>query len=779
MSLITEEQPKAAAPAEQPKFRFGTASSALAVIQGRVKELRYQNEQDQMVFDAFDRMPPHDPKDLAADGEEWRTNVDFGDTEAAILEKVEQINNLLTQPFPFLDFSIKKDASLGVADSLNIVALEHHAFIRNHQVFIEEVQNAAFHMVGTGIGLLHFHTPMSWYFASVPRSNFVYPKNAKKNMKLWPWCAIKTDMPITDLINKLSDPESATAVGWDIPQIKEVIKGLKFEGSGVEGLGADFNSETWVQGLCANAFRVAALNNESIPAYTLYTKEYNGKISEQIVLYKAPETMPTSTTTTGFLYRSKQEYGSFEEFLCPFYLSVGSSYLEKIRGLGHRILPHTALINDLNGRAVDVTILSGSLMLKGKDVDDLEKGQRQLRLGSVVTMIPEDISLDQKSFSNPAAGLVQLENNIRMRQNANSRVFGGSDRTGQESQLTATHAKMKYSEAVRGSGFEADRFYLSANQFHNTLWDRLIYIAQHKGEVPPVEGLEEAEEFWEGCYEQGVQKGDLAVIRRVSANTLFGDGDPNNVFLALQDLGGLMPTLPVSAQKSATRMMIAARTRKPELAERWLPSMANQSDRDLSFQNWRMAQEESCFENSDIPVPVQDDDITTLHVISHTKYAQGVVQSFNQQVLPPDEALKRIFRCKSHNDVHMQRLALDQRNEQIFAGVSKAWQGITNMMTRMQQQTQEAKMAEQQRQLEELKNPRLTVQEQQSAMTGDLQRQIMLADADTKRKIMEDDARNERDLKAKRILTEQQLAAISATKTIAADAEPVETPTPA
>lgn len=773
-NTLFELPPVAAGKVKQPEFRFPSGTALLSIIMGREKELLWSREQDRMVFDAFDRVPPIDPAELARDGEEWRTNADFGDTEAAITGKVETVNNLLTQPCPHISFTYKKETPPDIMDRLGLFAFILYKWMRLHPVFIEEIQQLAFHMVSTGVGMLNFGTPGSWYFNIIPRTNIIYPKNSKKNLTKLPWMSFRIEQGIIDLIAKLDDPEASTAMGWDVKVIREVIKNLLSAQTNTNMPTLDSEPDKWAEGLMANAYSISAQLGETVQAYRHYTMEFDGLLSEQIVIRMA---ITTSTDNQGMVvYKKKTEYKDFTKFLVPFYLSIGSTYIEKIRGFGHRILPQAAVMNDLDCRSIDVTILSGSLMLKAKNQDNVEQAQRELRLGSVVTIVSEDLEIDQKAFSNPAQGLIQLGQNIRNRRAVNDQVFGGPDGSSQAPATSATGAKLMYSNAAKGAGFEADRLNLANNLFHKTLWERLVAIWTDTS-IPPVEGKEDALEFWKQAEEEcGISKEDLDWVLSVSANSLLGDGDPGQVFMALHDLSPYLVSAPLTAQKEAVRMAVAARTRKPELAYRWFPVGSMEADREMSEQSWRVTVEDGQFEISDLPVPVRDDDNHLVHAEGHTKYALGVLDSWNQKQLQPDEAFKRLFRCKMHTGVHLQRLSMNKAAESSLREMNKQWQGIENMMRRMQQMVQEAQQAEQQRQLEELKNPSISVKDREHMMTGQLQRQQMQEEHATKLGMMQQDADAKVQLLQKQALTSELQQSIRDSTTIRADASTLPIP---
>jgi hypothetical protein len=102
---------------------------------------------------------------------------------------------------------------------------------------------------------------------------------------------------------------------------------------------------------------------------------------------------------------------------------LGSGYINKVRGHGLKSLPYHDLENRSFNHSIDVTFLASNLMLRGN-------GQDLHRLPEMVfgpvTFIPDDFTLEQQSFGNPAGGLVQLYREMNAMRAGRNQVFGGN-----------------------------------------------------------------------------------------------------------------------------------------------------------------------------------------------------------------------------------------------------------------------------------------------------------------------------------------------------------------
>lgn len=760
ITILDENNPVAGGKSSQPEFRFPSATSAKSVIDQSDYHTLHQRDMDRMVWDAYDRLPPNDPEAMRKNGEEWCANVDWGDTQNAINERVEQDNNLVTQPMPYISAITEGQVGPRSLHAIQVTINEHYKMFRQSDFWTSEVQGMTLERTAVGLGIFHHHIPFSWHFRSIPRCNLIYPPRATSNMRDWPWMAVRSDLDITDLIALLDSPESSTSLGWKTDTIRHIISKLPNLPSGMEGFDWRRNPEAFVEGLRTDTLTIAAKNNQKIRMFHLYVREYDGRISESIV--------SDSPDCPDFLFQKKydeDEYTSMADFVSILPLNV-LRYMEKARGLGHQLLPYNALINDTYNRAVDSATLTSSLMLKDTEGANGMREITQLELGGRVTFIPEDMVLDQRTLGNPVGGLVSVMTMIKDLRETNNGGFGGTDHNNRRPEATATEMKLRYGEATKSTGFETDRLYDQLTQFYRSNWKRIEYFRQKGDDAPNVTGAQEAKDMWRRVREQGVTNEDLDVIKSVEANRLFGDGDPNQVFLAIQDLAGPISRMPLTAQRALDEMAVAARTRRPWMVQALYGNNDMQTDRVFSVQNWRIVQENGSFEASDLPIPIQDDDYHPLHVVSHTQYAESVVADFDNQVLPPTESLKRLVKARDHTALHMPLLQRDRSQEEVYATAAKSWQGIENKMVQMQQNIQDAQQAEQERQMEELRNPRLSVEEQEKVLTAQVQRAEIAQTAEFERQLKASTAQSEMQLKKQLATAEAQLKALQAATSV-------------
>lgn len=759
LNILDENSPAVGGRSAQPEFRFPTATSAKAVIDETDRLRLHERDMDRMVWDAYDRLPPNDPDAMRKNGEEWCANVDWGDTQNAINERVEQDNNLVTQPMPLVSAITEGQVGPRSLHAIQVAINEHYKMFRQSDFWGSEAQGMTLERTGVGLGIFHHHIPFSWVFRSIPRCNLIYPPRATSNMSEWPWMAVRSDIDITDLIALLDNPENSTRIGWKTEAIRDIISKLPWLPDTMRGFDWIKNPEAFVEGLRLDSLTIAARNSQKIRMYHLYVREYDGRISESIV--------SEDPVCSDFMFRKKYdgEYTSMADFVSILPLQV-LRYMEKARGLGHQVLPYNALINDARNRAVDAAILTSSLMLKDTEGATGMRNITNLELGGRVTFIPEDMVMDQRSLGNPSQGLLGVMGMIQELRETNNSGFGGTDHTARRPEATATEMKLRYGEATKNLGFETDRFYDQLTLFYRANWKRLVYILEKGDKAPDVKGVKEAKDMWKRVMDQGVTKEDLKVIKSVEANRLFGDGDPNQVFLAIQDLQGPISRMPLTAQRAMDEMAVAARTRRPWMVQALYGTNDMQLDRMFSVQNWRIVQENGSFESSDLPQPIQDDDYHPLHVVSHTQYGESVVADYDNQVLPPPESLKRLIKTRDHVALHMPLLQRDESQREVYATAAKAWQGIENKMVQMQQNIQDAQQAEQERAIEEMRNPRLTVEEQQKVLTAQVQRAEIAQTAEFERQLKAANAQSEMQLKKQLAAAEAQLKILQAAQNV-------------
>lgn len=710
------------------KPRISDADKVRDLITSEERILRPRLGQMSASTDSYDRIPMDTDAELRADGLGWTTNVNWGGMEAGVDEASAPLYNLMTEPETFVAFHSRREVQ-GKATLLQNLARLDAEMVRDWDEWIYVVQQMIHNRALHGLGIIHWPTPHGWHCRSLHPGNLITPERAPLNPSFWPWAAVKTEFLISDLIAKLGDAKTARKKGWNIPSIKKSIE--KYKGGDGVVWQQNQDIDSIVHGFVRNQSWAKYDNSISIKGYVLYNKEWDGSISEHFL---------TDQDGVGFLFSRKDGHPSMERMLSVFPHSLGDGFLNRVRGYGIKMLPYHDTEDRTLNHMIDVTTLASNINLKGEQ-DDINK-LAEIVFGPI-TLIPEDFEVDQVSFANTSSGLAEVRREIQAQRAGNRQVFGGTIDVSPNVDRTATGAKMRFQEQTKMAGYEVARFYQQVGRFHRARWERVI----DSGSGPTDPGYDAAKEMLDEAKKLGIDREFLNSIHQVKAKTMFGDGDPVNQFLALMDLKEFVGFYSAQGKRLYSKMVTASRLRNADLAEEL---HGEPGIDDMDSEQRRLAQlENGLFQTSDAKIDVAGTDNHIIHGGEHTVLAEDTMAQLENGMITPEQAFSTLQRANAHVIGHLQPMALDPFSVEIFKDLQRRWSNVENTIRQLEQQLGAQRESEQQRQLEELRNPAPSVKDIEVSKTEELKRETIQAESDAKIKVMENESKAKVDSIAK------------------------------
>lgn len=709
-------------PSNPNASRFIDARRVRGLISAGARDLEHRLEQYRMVEDAYDRIPPDTEEQLREDGLGWAANVDWGGMEAGIDSAASPFVNLLTEPEPFVKFSSSARIP-NLHHALTELARADAEMLRDWPDWIYEAQMMIHNRVAHGLGIFYFDQPHGWHFRSLHPANLITPPKAGLNPERWPWCAVITEFQVEDLIAKLADKEGAKSQGWSPSAIKDAIEKYRL-GSGVKWP-VNMDVDQAVHGFSNRALMGTFDESMTIKGFIFYVRESDGQISEYWL---------TSQDDVDCLYKRQKQRTKMSSVISLFPHGLGSGYINKVRGHGLKSLPYHDLENRAFNHSIDVTFLSSNLMLRGN-------GQDLHRLPEMVfgpiTLIPDDFTLEQQSFGNPAGGLVQLYREMNAMRAGRNQVFGGNVDTSPNVDRTASGARMRYQEGTGMRGHDVARFYHQVRMFHRARWNRIV--DSEATESDP--GMVDAREMLQRAVNNGCPPEAIAGIYKVNVVTVFGEGDPVNQFLAMMDVKELYGQLTPTGRKAYARATLNARLRDPDLVDQ-LVGKADALIDETDSRHRQVAQGENAdFQTSDVRIDVAETDNHLIHAGEHSIFVEDTLNQLREGVISEEDAFRTVSRVREHVAPHLEMVMSDPLSQAEAKDLQRRWADVTNSLRQLAQKLEAKRQRAQEEQLEELRNPRPSVKDQEVALTEEVKRQSLLRETEAKISIMERESR--------------------------------------
>jgi hypothetical protein len=354
-----------------------------------------------------------------------------------------------------------------------------------------------------------------------------------------------------------------------------------------------------------------------------------------------------------------------------------------------------------------------------------------------VTVIPEEFALEQQSFQNPAGGLVQLYREMNAMRASRNQVFGGNIDVSPNVDRTASGARMRYQEQTGIRSHDVARFYHQVRMFHAARWERMM--DPEAAESDP--GMAEAKEMLRRAMLRGCPPEAIAGIYKVNVVTVFGEGDPVNQFLAMMDVRELYGQLTPTGRKVYARATLNARLRDPDLVDQLVgreDALIDEAD----SRHRQIAQGENAdFQSSDVRIDVAETDNHLIHAGEHTVFTEDTLGQLGEGILSEEDAFRTVSRVQAHMGPHLEMVASDPLSQAEAKDLQRRWADITNSLRQLAQKLEAKRQRMQEEQMEELRNPRPSVKDQETALTEEVKRQSLLRETEAKIAILERESR--------------------------------------
>lgn len=677
----------------------------------------------QLIDDTYDRIPP--PDDDPAYGQ-CSVRVNWGGMKAGADEGALTDHNLATQSDTYVKLTTHSEEP-GITKRLREIEAADKRIVDAWSGTLPELEKAFLNRRLHGYGIFHFPQPNSWHFKSVHPRDIIYPGDATFNLDDWEWFALRADFKVTDLLARLRDEEAAKLLGYQPEHIKALIEKLKKEGA---------TKDQTIQSLdeTEDDLFLAHQAGNKVKGYQFFVVEFDGKVSEYHVV--------DDDDITGFIYKGVKRHESMAKTIRLLPLGLGKGLLRHARGYGLDMMAHHD-VEDLTRNRLIENFLNAGAVIQGTGDDDLQRLDAEMKDYGSYKVLPAGLGLSQTQFPDGSKqGLVVLSEIERSANNRN-RAMGGADQMQRTGEMSATQSRLLAQQGQGAESNEVARFMVQLSGFHALRFERVWA----SGPLDP--GGDVVEKERKVLERKGITKAVFEQISEVKARRTFGDGNPRNQFLAMSDLAPYYGRWPEAGKKLYDYQLACAALGDHDLA-REVTGYGGEIDQTAVENRWRAQMENNTFETSDTAVPLGPNDNHLVHLSEHTIYAEEVVQRVQGQIVSEADGFARLSRTKAHVSPHLSAFSQDEKSVNEFRAFMQRWAVLENEIRKLQQHLAEQQQAQQQKQLEEMRNPRPSVKDQETSMTEEIKRQSLLRETDAKIAIME----RESELRTKQMLTE-------------------------
>lgn len=604
----------------------------------------------------YDGHPPHDPKELAKRGLGEMSNVNMKRMAAQVNSQVDsdldaqfEVSPLATVVTDFGTGNKGHEFSEGLTE-------EYNRTLDRWPGYYDVRAKSNFNRNFYGYGPTYFEDEYNWRVIAADTGQIYVDRDADTDLSKNDVLQIRRTWRLHELYRKIEDEKTASRLGWTVKAVRKAIIWAASQNQNQEQYSTRL-WETWNDRIKGNDLYWGRIS-PGITLYDLLSIEYDSTVSRRLL---------TENDTEDILFTRYKAAKDFRAIICPFFLSKQESLIHSIRGLGAQIFSVLKMLDKIDNRIFDMTLIGGSIVIQPKTSGARDK-LNALNLGPV-TVIPAETNFIPMNFPNLSQGGIVTHNMLMQTISQTSGEYQSSAQATQSGEApTATQNNNDLQMLARRSSSQRNQLF---NELDNEHWQMFKRLANPNlpDECTPrgkTEWCLEAREFQKRCLERGIPLSAMQepYLQSVKATRPIGSGSP---MARSQQSDRLLSRLPLVQNQQSRDLIIKDSFTAdfgPELARRYFPAVPGK----LLVATAKTAQLENAAMQDGHSVDVMDYEDAVIHLGIHLPLLQQTVQSLQQsssaQGQPPNmQAVAKVYGLLTvalpHCSAHLQRIAGD------------------------------------------------------------------------------------------------------------------------
>lgn len=640
----------------------------------------------------YDGHPPHDPAELAKRGLADMSNVNMKRMAAAVNLQVDSDQDCQFDNDPLVSvFTEFGTGNKGFEFSQILTEEFNRTLIRwpgHYDVRAKSNYNRIFY----GYGPTYFEDEYNWRPFAANTGQVYFDKDSDTDLSKNDLLSIKRVWRLHELYRKIEDPVEATKLGWDVDAVRKAIIRAASNNQNDDKYTRNL-WETWNNQVKGNDLYWSYVA-PGIVLYDLLAVEYDGIISRRIL---------TENDTEDILYIKYNAGKDLRSMLCPFFLSKQESLVHSIRGLGAQIYSVLKMLDKIDNRIFDMTLIGGSIVIQPKTSGARDK-LNSLNLGPV-TVIPADTNFIPMNFPTLSQGGIVTHNMLMQTVSQTSGEYQSSAQSTQTGEATtATQNNNDLAMLSQRSSSQRNQLF---NELDNEYYQMFKRLANPNLPDPCTprgksEWCTEARDFQKRCLDRGIPIGALQepYLQSVKATRPIGAGSP---MARSQQASKLLSRLPLIQNQQSRELIIKDSFTAdfgPSLTRRYFPAVPGKQLVDTA----KLAQLENAGMQDGHSFDVMDYEDAITHLSIHLpmlmQAAQSLTQASAQAGQPADMGtIQKVYSLLAvglpHCSAHLARIAGDHTQKQGVEMVTNTLRQLDSTANHLQFQLKSAASAQQ------------------------------------------------------------------------------------
>jgi len=573
----------------------------------------------------FDGAAPYNQGSLATSGQPLKTNLNFGEAQRLLDISLSAYVDLYSS----LERLVEVEGTMGEKSEItpleDIVEEELTHLLRSWPEFHSAYLRLCTTFIKHGVSIAYFDTPDDWKFRVGGFTDILIPRQTPASEACIDVAIGRRQYLLHELYGFIKNPEAAAKVGWNVDEVKRVIK----KNASTKGRGTgSMNDQDYeaIQAEIKNNDSYTGIQNPSVSVLHFWVKEMDGSVSHYISCEEMPE---------DFMYKKVSRYESAEQAYVMFTYGVGSNgTYHSIRGLGQRIFAHIQTSNRLRCQQIDGAMLSSAVMIQPENQRSLDELQFTY-YGAYAVMSP-NVRIVEKAIPNLGTAvqpaLQDLTNQLQLNTDTVS-TYGPNQSSPYRNQMQVS---ADIDVTTRLSGASLNLFYASWTRLLREVVRRVVTTKKRDKAV---------KDFYTRCMKRGVPEQFITSldVNRTKAVRSIGNGSYANRMLALRELQGISGQFDDVGRRNLTRDIVSTRVGH-DLADRYVPAdVEKRPTIDIKI---------AMFENQQLQdgnnVPVIPSELHGTHLEVHVPVLQQLIEAIDSGQADPMQVLPMIQSFYQH-----------------------------------------------------------------------------------------------------------------------------------